>query len=294
MANRLKSTLSKAIEVNQCAFVKGCILLENILLVTEFVKDYHKDQRLSIYALKVDIAKAFDSVQGTFICKNLKAMNFPLCFIHWIFLCISTGTFSITVNGEMEGFFPSQRGFRQGCSLLPYLYVLVNNVLSKKLNEAAILGNIGYHPFCDTLHITHLSFADDMLVFTDGRELSIKGVLDVFAEFSCVSGLAINTQKTSVFNSGTNRGGLVEYSKKLGLIVEDLPIRYLGLPLTTKIMTRLDCEPLVDRIHSKLLGRSTLSIFFWWQAPVITIRYRKFNLLLEVGIQTPQSMFQRN
>lgn len=38
-ATRLKTTLPKAIELNQRAFVDGRLLLENILLATELVKD---------------------------------------------------------------------------------------------------------------------------------------------------------------------------------------------------------------------------------------------------------------
>lgn len=42
LARRLKATLPSAIELNQCASVKGRFLLENVLLATELVKDYHK------------------------------------------------------------------------------------------------------------------------------------------------------------------------------------------------------------------------------------------------------------
>ena len=41
IARRLKATLPEAIEQNQCAFVEGRLLLENVLLATELVKDYH-------------------------------------------------------------------------------------------------------------------------------------------------------------------------------------------------------------------------------------------------------------
>lgn len=44
IARRLKVTLSPAIELNQCAFIKGLLILENVLLATELVKDYHKPE----------------------------------------------------------------------------------------------------------------------------------------------------------------------------------------------------------------------------------------------------------
>lgn len=43
IANRLKGILPKFIAENQSAFVKERLLIENVLLATELVKDYHKD-----------------------------------------------------------------------------------------------------------------------------------------------------------------------------------------------------------------------------------------------------------
>lgn len=52
-------------------------------------------------------------------------------------MCIFTTSFSVPVNGSLEGFFRSARDIHQGCSLSPYKYVILNNVLSKMLNKAA-------------------------------------------------------------------------------------------------------------------------------------------------------------
>ena len=169
LAKRLKATLLLAIDQNQCAFVKDRLLLENVLLATELVKDYNKHSVTSRSAVKLDISKAFDTVKWSFVEATLREMNYPDLFVTWIMRCIETATFSVSVNGELEGFFPSSRGLRQGCSLSPYLYVIVSNVLSKLINRAVSAGTIGYHPACRELNLTHLSFADDIVVFTDGN-----------------------------------------------------------------------------------------------------------------------------
>lgn len=44
----------------------------------------------------------------------------------------------MSVNGELEGFFSSARGIRQGCAFSPYLYVIISNVLTLMLNKASI------------------------------------------------------------------------------------------------------------------------------------------------------------
>lgn len=62
LANRLKGIMPKLISANQSAFVKDRLLMENLLLATELVKDYHKTEISGRCAMKIDISKAFNSV----------------------------------------------------------------------------------------------------------------------------------------------------------------------------------------------------------------------------------------
>lgn len=93
LANRLKAILPDAIEPNQCAFVKGRLLLENVLLATELVNGYHLPNTSDRSTIKLDISKAFDTVKWGFITSVLQAMGLPSQFISWIYLCISTASF---------------------------------------------------------------------------------------------------------------------------------------------------------------------------------------------------------
>lgn len=93
LARRLKATLPTTIELNQCAFVQGRLLLENVLLATEVVKDYHKSNISSRSAIKLDILKAFDSVRWSFIEAVLRSMNYASQFVTWIMRCIYTTLF---------------------------------------------------------------------------------------------------------------------------------------------------------------------------------------------------------
>ena len=146
-------------------------------------------------------------------------MNYPDLFVTWIIKCITTATFSVSVNGELEGFFSSSRGVWQGCSLSPYIYVIVSNVLSKLLNKAVVEGKIGSHPQCKEVNLSHLSFADDIIVFTNGTPDSLKGTLGVFEEFARISGLRINVSKSTVFTAGRGRVALESEAALAGLSV---------------------------------------------------------------------------
>ncbi|XP_013632736.1 PREDICTED: uncharacterized protein LOC106338262 [Brassica oleracea var. oleracea] len=75
IANSLKKLLLNFISLNQSAFVQDRLLIENLLLATELVKDYHKESISRRCAIKIDISKAFDSVQWTFLFSTLKALD---------------------------------------------------------------------------------------------------------------------------------------------------------------------------------------------------------------------------
>ena len=53
------------------------------------------------------------------------------------------------------------------------------NVLSKLLDSAAAYEVFSLHPKCKKIHLTHLSFADDLLIFSKGSLESIIGVKNV-------------------------------------------------------------------------------------------------------------------
>lgn len=112
IANMLKGVLPKCISLNQSAFIKERLLMENVLLATKIVKDYHKEDISPRCAMMIDISKAFDSVQWSFLLNMLTALGMAEKFIKWISLCITTASFSVQVNGELAGYFQSSRGLR--------------------------------------------------------------------------------------------------------------------------------------------------------------------------------------
>ncbi|CAL1402079.1 unnamed protein product [Linum trigynum] len=77
LANRLSLVLPKLIGTSQSAFVRGRLISDNILMARELVKDYHKATVSSRCVLKIDLMKAFDSVDWKFLLKVMTAMNIP-------------------------------------------------------------------------------------------------------------------------------------------------------------------------------------------------------------------------
>ena len=132
----------------------------------------------------------------------------------------------------------------------------------KFLNKAIINRSIGFHPLCSAGGFTHLSFTDDIIVFTDGLSGSLGGTLDVFREFVGITGLCINVAKSTVFTAGRGKQTLETAAAAVGLTAYDLPINYLGLPLNTKTMTRSDYEPLLVKIRTTFLSWTSKALSF--------------------------------
>lgn len=106
------------------------------------------------------------------------------------------------------------------------MYVILSNVLSKLLNQAAEAGEFSYHPQCQGVKLTHLSFADDIVVFTNGSAESLQGIMGVMKRFAAISGLHINATKSYIFAVGLETSSLLDTAASLGISIGTLPIRY--------------------------------------------------------------------
>ncbi|XP_010419362.1 PREDICTED: uncharacterized protein LOC104705067 [Camelina sativa] len=261
LTNRLQSLLSTVVSPFQSAFLPGRSLAENVLLATEMVHGYNWRNISPRGMLKVDLRKAFDSVRWDFVISALRAIQLPERFINWVYQCISTPSFTVCVNGCHGGFFKSSKGLRQGDPLSPYLFVLAMEVFSKLLQTRFDAGYIQYHPKASDLSISHLMFADDVMIFFDGGHSSLHGICETLDDFASWSGLKVNKDKSQLFHGGLENNGslmLETYGFPLGA----LPIRYLGLPLMHRRLRIAEYEPLLEKISSKFRSWVTKSLSF--------------------------------
>ena len=111
---RLKGTIASLIDGAQAAFIPGRSLSDNIFLAQELLHNYHRPATKSRCAIKVDLLKAFDMVNWSYLLGLLSKLGFLPQFIGWIWECITSPRYSININGELFGFFGATRGLRQG------------------------------------------------------------------------------------------------------------------------------------------------------------------------------------
>ncbi|XP_020262978.1 uncharacterized protein LOC109838956 [Asparagus officinalis] len=133
----------------------------------------------------------------------------------------------------------------------PYLFILGMEYLSRNLDLLKQDREFSFHPKCGKLKITHLIFADDLLLFCKGNLKSIQKLYQCITHFSGVSGLDANPSKSVVFYGGVPEPVKEAIKNHLNFSEGYFPIRYLGVPLVSKRLSLQDCNPLFTKISNQ-------------------------------------------
>ena len=254
LANRLKKVLGKVVSSDQNAFVMGRQILDASLIANEVIDAWQKRKEKGLIC-KLDVEKAYDSINWQFLMKVMQKMGFGSKWLGWIWSCISTSKHSILVNGVPAGFFPSSKGLRQGDPLSPYLFVMGMEVLSALIRRAVVGGFLcgcsiggGRRP---TVNISHLLFADDTVVFCEAKKEHLLHLSWILFWFEAASGLRINLAKSEVIPVGEVEE-VEMMAAELGCRVGSSPTVYLGLPLGAPNKTSSVWDGVEERMRKRL------------------------------------------
>jgi len=105
------------------------------------------------------------------------------------------------INGRPSGFFSSSRGIRLGDYLSPYIFVIVMEFFSIQMELATTVGVIKPIRRGGEKVISHLLFADDMLIFSKGNVETLRGIDEILEKMAQITGLAINKMKSRIYFS---------------------------------------------------------------------------------------------
>ncbi|RVW15175.1 LINE-1 reverse transcriptase-like [Vitis vinifera] len=254
LANRLKRVIGKVVSSAQNAFVMGRQILDASLIANEVIDSWQKRKEKGLIC-KLDIEKAYDSINWNFLMKVLQKMGFGNKWVGWMWSCVSSAKFSILVNGVPAGFFPSTRGLRQGDPLSPYLFVMGMEILDVLIRRAV---EGGYLSGCNirggsrtSLHISHLFFADDTIVFCEASKDQVSHLSWILFWFEAVSGLRMNLAKSEIIPVGKVEE-ILELAAELGCRVGSLPSQYLGLPLGVPNRASSMWDGVEERVRRRL------------------------------------------
>ena len=253
LANRLKKLLPTIITEHQFAFTKDRLITNNILVAFEtfYSMKKYKFGDNGFMAFKLDMTKAYNWVEWSFLENLMRKMGFCENWIGLIMVCIRTVSYSVLINGEPKGMVYPSRGIRQGDSLS----LLCMEGLHGLINSAARRGDIKGFSLCrEGLELTHLLFADDSLLFCRASK-ECETVLQILESYEQALGQKVNRNKTAILFSKAIPDSVKQAIKTaLGLQEITEYEKYFGLPSLVVRRKKESFNFIKEKIWRKLHG----------------------------------------
>jgi hypothetical protein len=191
LANRFCTVLGGIISPTQNAFVKGRQISDSVLIANECI-DSRLQAAIPGVLCKLDVEKAYDHVNWKFYyiywrdVVSLRNGGSGFTFVFPLF------DFPFSLMAVQKVSLEVRVGLGKGIPLSPLLFVLITEALSRMMTRAAEEGLLsGFQVGSldnNVMHISHLLFADDTLIFSDANPDHIFHIRLLFTWFEAVSG----------------------------------------------------------------------------------------------------------
>lgn len=254
LVNRIKHFLKDLISQNQNSFLHGRGCDVNYIASEILHSMKSRKGKFGWFALKIGLEKAYDRMDWNFIRFCLSRKGFDRYSCDLILSCITSPSTSVLVNGKASTPFQTSRGIRQGDPISPYIFIICMEYLAVLISEYLDQGN--WKPFYlkrNGTPISHLMFADDLILFGDTSNKTLKGMIEFLDQFwDCVGQKMNNSKSKLYFSKHTPQLQHDIFSNNLNFESSpDLGV-YLGFPLTYKRPSQSQLGHICRNIRAKL------------------------------------------
>jgi hypothetical protein len=252
---RLQLVLAEIISFYQSTFLPMRYILDNIFLTHETIA-FAKQSSQPLLFLKLDFNKAYDKVDLFFLFQALESLGFPPLFLNMTRLLFHNAVARVSINGKSTPAFPIQQGVRQGCPLVPYLFLVVGEILNHTIMREVQRGRIQGINLPGALEPqTIAQYADDTSLTIRGEEQPVRATVRTLQAFSIASDLLINEEKSSAYYWHPGEVGRPPWTRNFGwqwAYPQDIS-KLLGAPFGLDISTEDIDRFLTTRIDKQLV-----------------------------------------
>jgi hypothetical protein len=194
-ANRLQGKILDCIHKNQYGFLRNRSIQDCLAWAFEYIYLCHASKR-PIVILKLDFAKAFDTVEHEAIIQVMRHKGFNEKLLKWSLDFLSTGSSAVLMNGVPGKQFQCKHGVRQGDPISPLFYLFGSDLLQSAVNDLVRSGHLHKPIPSYDEDFPIIQYADDTLLIMPADRDQLLVLKDLLQKFSLSTGLKINYNKS--------------------------------------------------------------------------------------------------
>lgn len=286
LTKRLETVADDLIHYDQTGFVCGRLASDNIRRLLNII-DISSSLEEPCAVFSLDATMAFDRVSWPYLWSVLEQFGFGKQFMHMIKVLYNGCTATVCTGQTRSTPFKLHRGTRQGCPLSPLLFALFLEPLAQAIRLDPTLSPISIKGVNHHISL----YADDIALYLSNLTESIPRCLEIFDDFSNLSGYQINWSK-SVLMPLNDSGKNINLPPNIPVVSE---FTYLGIRISTSLqqIVKQNYTVIFNNIKDDLQKWAPLNLTI--QGRIATVKMNilpRLNFLFAMlPLSPPQTLF---
>ena len=252
LAQKMMPAIHEIISQDQRGFIPGRSISINIRKLLDIIENLTQNQKEGL-VLSCDFEKCFDKVAYTALLGSLKYFDFATTLIRWTEIIYSNFQVKVQNNGFLSDPIDINQGLHQeGPASSCYFFILAE-ILSINLKSKEQIKGI---PVEDIINILN-QFTDDLDVFSENCEESVKTIVQELQYFYTKSGFKVSYDKTTMYRIGSLQKSNTKIYTQPDVKWSSDTIRVLGIDIYQNE------EVLIEKNYAKTLNSASATLNQW-------------------------------
>ncbi|KAI0499526.1 hypothetical protein KFK09_017730 [Dendrobium nobile] len=227
---KLEKIIHKLISVDQAAFIKGRSLSDHVLVAQEIFNKFRWSKaKGGLLAIKLDMEQAYDNMGWDALRKVLIRFNFRPKFRELLLSCVLNPKFCILINGKKTDW--------------------IEGKINKGISVARLAPKV-----------SHLLFADDILIFSEAKVKEVKELRRIINNYCDWTSQMVNQTKSMILFGKNTRKRVQKKMMKILKFKKLKEINYLGIKMALRRLKTVDFQNLLEAAASRLNTWGTKNI----------------------------------